>query len=87
MKVFYLNDERTDVTVKVMDDTWDNTYQDDNAKNFCRLQPAEGRVFEIVCPEGSVLWVKKWPSMVMISYIDPAGLSQLDEHLPRSGAV
>lgn len=87
MKLFYLNDERKEITVKIQDATWDYTYQTDNAKNFHRLGPAEGRVFEVSIPIGCVLWIKKWPDILMISYCEPSALPLPDEQLPSSGAV
>lgn len=87
MKVFYFNDERKEVTVRIQDATWDYTYQTDNSKNFHRLKAAEGREFDLVIPDGKVLWIKKWPDIVMLSYADPAALVQPDEQLPSSGAV
>ena len=87
MKLYYLNDEQKEVLVKVMDQTWDYTYTNDNTKNLYRLMPAEGRVFEIDIPVDSILWIKKWPGIVMLSYFALSALPQSDEQLPRSGAV
>jgi hypothetical protein len=87
MKLFYLNDERKEITVRIQDATWDYTYKTDNAKNFHRLGPAEMREFDVQIPDGKVLWIKKWPDIVMISYCDPSALAQPDEQLPSSGAV
>jgi hypothetical protein len=88
MKVYYLNDERKPITVKIMDDTYDHTYtKSDNSHTYSKLEAQEGRTYDIICPEGSVLWVKKWPEMVMLSYCAPAALPQSEEQPPRSGAV
>jgi hypothetical protein len=87
MKLFYLNDEKQDVIVKVMDQTWDYTYNSSNAKNLCTLKPAEGRMFDLVIPDGAILWIKKWSAVVMLSYVESSALPESDEQLPRSGAV
>ena len=87
MRVFYLNDERQEITVKVMDDTWDDTYSSDNSQHYHRLKPGEGRMFELACPSNSITWIKKWPDMVMISYSDSFAQPRSEEQLPRSGAV
>jgi len=83
MQLYYLNDERKEIIVKVMDDTWD--VSGDNGKHYYRMAPAEGRVFDISCPPGSVLYVKKWPELVMLTYIDPAVLAQLAQRPQESG--
>jgi len=66
MKVYYMNDERQPITVRVMDARYDPTTG--KGDSFTVLQPAEAREFEVVLPPNSVLWVKKWPTMVMLSY-------------------
>lgn len=77
MKLFYLNDERKNIQVRVLDDNYDPTTATGDTR--VTLQPAEGRVFDIRCPEGSAPYVKKWVDLVMISYISQAGLAQLEE--------
>jgi hypothetical protein len=68
-QVFYLNDERKPITVKILDMAGDR---------FETLQPAEGKTYDIMLPdEPAILYVKKWPAMVMISYI-------ATQHLPVS---
>lgn len=80
MQVYYMNDEKEEITVKIMDDTFDPTYtKSDNSHTYHRLKPCEARVFDIVCPEGSVLYVKKWIGMVMLSYLDQSALEQLSQ--------
>ena len=59
MTVYYFNDEKLPITVKVQD-----TYSD----VFSTLNPQEGKFFHLSLPEGSKLFVKKWTNMVMISY-------------------
>lgn len=87
MKLFYLNDEQKEISVRVQDMTWDYTYATDNAKNFHRLKAGEGREFDVQMPAGATLWLKKWPGILMISYVEQLAPVQPDEQLPRSGAV
>lgn len=87
MKLYYFNDEKQHVTVKVMDLSYDYVNIDANSNNLCQLGPAEGRTFDLTIPDGSILWIKKWPGIVMLSYVFPSALPQSEEHLPRSGAV
>ena len=80
MKVYYLNDEQKEITLRILDATYDHTYtKSDNSNTYHRLRPAEGRVFEVILPEGTSLWIKKWPGMVMLSYVDDSALAQLDQ--------
>jgi len=65
--VFYFNDEPHSIRVRIFGTDGDH---------FTTLGPAEGRFFEVESPDESILWVKKWPTMLMISYIDPQGLPQ-----------
>jgi hypothetical protein len=87
MKVFYFNDEQKPVIVKVMDDTWDYTGKDDNKKNFHTLNAADHKVFDLVVPDGAILYIKKWPGIVMLSYILSRNLPPEDDMFPRSGAI
>jgi len=80
MKVYYLNDEQKEMTVRVLDLTYDHTYtKSDNRETYHKLKPAEGKLFEVVIPEGSCLWVKKWPGMVMLSYYGGSALQQASQ--------
>jgi hypothetical protein len=84
MKVYYMNDEQEDTIVRVMDDTYDHTFtKTNNNQSYQRLGAQEARVFEVVCPEGSVLYVKKWKGMVMLSYLAQSAL----ENLSQLGAI
>lgn len=63
MKVFYFNDEQNPVDVFV----------GGLGNNFVETLPAtSGKVFEVPVPEGSILWIKKWPTYVMLSWADKA---------------
>lgn len=66
MKLHYMNDERQPIVVRVMDARYDPSTGKGDL--FVTLQPAEAREFEVVLPPNSILWVKKWPTMVMLSY-------------------
>lgn len=82
MKIYYLNDEQKEMTVKILDATYDPAMG--TGITYYTLQSCEGRVFDVVVPANSSLYVKKWVSMVMISYIDLAGLPQ-SEREPLGG--
>lgn len=82
MKVFYLNDERKEVVVRVMDARWDPvTFTGDR---FITLKACEAREFEVEVPEGAILYVKKWPSMIMFSFYYPQNTDQKPVEQPRS---
>lgn len=72
MKVYYFNDEQKPITVRIFDATYDPTFQTDNQRHYHKLEPAEGKMFDVELPEGTVPFIKKWVNMVMISYVDPA---------------
>jgi hypothetical protein len=75
MKVFYLNDERKPIKVRIMDARFDPvTFTGDS---YHDLGPAEGKLFEVVLPAGGAVWVKKWPNMVMISCVSLQALADL----------
>jgi hypothetical protein len=77
MKVYYMNDEQKDITVRIIDLTFSHT-GGDNSHLYIRLQSCESRVFDLQVPEGAVLYVKKWKDAVLLSYIEAAGLAQLE---------
>ncbi len=89
MKVYYYNDEQKEITVRIMDLTYDHTFtKNDNSNTYHRLQSCEGRVFDLSIPEGSALYVKKWPGMVMLSYLEQSVLEQFAQPpsvLPTQG--
>jgi len=69
-KIYYFNDERSPITVKTQKlggEPWEN--------DFVILNQQEGRLFEVEIPEGNELWIKKWPNMVMLSWISVEALS------------
>lgn len=66
-KIYYLNDESKRVVVKVMDSSFDHVTG--KGELMYALQAGEGRTFELDIPEESILFVKKWNDMVMISYV------------------
>lgn len=78
MKVHYLNDEPIETIVKIQDRKFDSTLLRSNSGAFYTLNPSESRVFDLDVPEGSVLSVKKWPGMVVLSFVEPAALSDLE---------
>jgi hypothetical protein len=81
MKIYYLNDEQMPMHVAIKDDEFYAALNngEDLSRWHVTLQSCESRVFDLVCPPGSIPYVKKWPQMVMISYIDPAVAAQLGQ--------
>lgn len=80
MKVFYMNDEQKPITVRIQDARFDPaTFTGDI---FTTLKSCEAKVFDVQIPEGCVLYMKKWPTTLMISYIDSTGLTQFDQVPP-----
>ena len=82
-KIFYLNDERGDMTVRIMDKKYDGVTC--TGDTYVTLGPAEGRLFELLIPEDCCLYVKKWWNLVMISYTYPVDLAQSTGSPPRAG--
>jgi hypothetical protein len=82
MKLYYLNDERREMTVRILDARYDPTTGQGDV--YVKLASCEGRLLDVQIPAGHVPYVKKWPNMVMISYIDPAVLTQSDEQPPQA---
>jgi len=66
MKIYYNNDERQDVVVRVMDGRYDVTTA--TGDSFTTLKPFECKEFDVQIPEGAILYIKKWPKMVMFSF-------------------
>lgn len=63
MKIYYFNDDKVSVRVKVMG----QDYIDESVI----LQPAHGELFDFPAPEGSIPFVKHWYyNTVLISYIE-----------------
>ncbi len=62
MKIFYFNDDKVDVTVRVIDVKGNNT--------LTTLSPLKAQTFEFDAPEGAVPYVKRWSNnIVLLSYI------------------
>ena len=85
MKIFYMNDEQKDITVRILDDTFDSVTCAHNPDHYIKLSPAEGKVFELVVPEGAVPYIKKWKDLVMISYVAKSVADSLPLHQPQTG--
>jgi hypothetical protein len=79
MKVYYFNDQRKEITVKIHDSSFDP--DEDNSKHYHRLKSCEGRLFDLAIPVDSAIYIKSWPDMVMISYIETSALLQSVEQL------
>ena len=65
MKIYYFNDEKEPVMIRLIGALPDCT------NTYVELQPMQGRTFEIVdAPEGSIPFVKRWSTrIVLLSYI------------------
>jgi hypothetical protein len=72
MKIYYFNDEKQPVTIQVngqLRPSATNKYGDPQIEYFT-LKPLEARVFDVDAPEGSIPYVKRWESrMVLLSYL------------------
>jgi hypothetical protein len=79
--IFYLNDEPQDVSIKVLDNRFDPVTCTGDVLTV--LKSTEGRVFELDIPDDSIIYVKKWKTMALISYIYLPATAQLDEDLQR----
>jgi len=77
VKVGWMNDERQDLVVRIMDTRYDHW----NATGdiFVTLSPCEYREFEVHIPDNAFLYVKKWPKMVMLSYSEQTSPQQSDQ--------
>lgn len=84
-KLYYMNDEQRNMTVRILDDRYDGATGTGDV--YLNLQPAEARLLEIHAPAGHVLYVKKWRDMVMISHIDPSVLALLSQSPPPEDAA
>jgi len=78
MKVYYFNDERKDVVVRVLDATYDESVGPKDS-DYTDLKACQGTLFDVQLPDNSVLHIKKWPHMVMLSYIDQSAFAQSAE--------
>lgn len=80
MRIYYLNDEQREMRVRILDASYDPVTC--TGDTYVTLQPCEGRLFHVMLPADSVIYVKKWPNLVMISYIDRAAVAQLEQSQP-----
>ena len=72
MKVYYFNDESTDLIVRVQDMV-NNTYG-------YILHPQRGQLFEFVAPDGSIPFIKKWNnSILLITYLPAESVAQFEK--------
>jgi len=89
MKIVYMNDEKCVITVKIQGTAFNDAMARGESCNefYHAMQPAECRVFDVDMPEHSSIYIKKWPTMVMISYIPDQSLQSLSDasqHIPPS---
>jgi hypothetical protein len=80
MKVYYFNDEKVPVHIKVQSvPTGEGPTYNDNIK-YNLLEPQEGRMFEMTVPEGSIPYIKRWENrIVLISYLPAESIPQLEK--------
>ena len=79
MQIVYMNDEKKNITVRILDA--DYKPEGDNSHTYHVLRPCELKIFEINLPPNSAPYIKKWTDMVMITYIDLSVISQLQQQL------
>lgn len=77
LKVYYMNDEQKNVVVRIMDARYDAFYATGDI--YVTLEPAEARILEVHVPDGHILYLKKWPAMILVSSVDPTVLSQQNQ--------
>ena len=70
MKVYYLNDEQKPITLRILDANYDDVNA--TGDTYLTLQSCQGVELDIELPPDSILYIKKWPNMVMISYTSPS---------------
>lgn len=83
MKIYYNNDEQRDITIRVMDGRYNAATA--TGDTYYTLKPFECKELDVQLPEGSILYIKRWPSMVMFSYYFPQTTSQsaVESHQER----
>lgn len=66
MKIYYLNDETSPVTIRLIGPV------PEVANTFITLAPHEGKLFEIDAPERAIPYVKRWDNRtILLSYMVP----------------
>jgi hypothetical protein len=80
MEIYYLNDEKTPITIQVNGQPKPHPEMPYGEANneFFTLQPAEGRLFYVDAPEGSIPYVKRWtsPHLVLLTYLPAESIDQ-----------
>lgn len=66
VKIGYMNDEQKDMRVRILDSRYDPA--SGTGDIFVTLKSCEYKEFEVHMPDTAILYVKKWPYMVMLSY-------------------
>ena len=85
LQMVYVNDDLKAISVRILDLRYDSF--NGTGDIYVTLQPTEMQLFEVHAPAGHVLYVKKWPELVMISHIDPVLLLQLEGVQPPQGGA
>lgn len=80
MEIYYMNDEKTAIQVQVngqLQPSPTNPFGEPSIEYF-ELQPAEGRLFYIDAPEGSIPYVKRWtsPHLILLTYLPTESIDQ-----------
>lgn len=80
MEIYYFNDEQKPVTVQVNGQVRpdpNNKYGSPTIDYFT-LQPQQGKLFFVDAPEGSIPWVKRWETrVVLLTYLGPESLEEI----------
>ena len=84
-KFCYYNDEQKPIRVRILDQRYDAATATGDI--YATVETCELRVFDVHMPEGHILYMKRWPNMLMISHIDPAALAQLQSRPPSEDAA
>lgn len=88
LQVYYINDEDKPITVNVNDVNFLAAV--DSGKDLSAfyhvLKPQEAKLFSLEVPDGSVCYVKRWPTHLMLSYVDPLVVAQQQPLQPKPSA-
>lgn len=78
MNIYYMNDENKQMVVQINGQLRPSSANQlgEPTIEYVTLNPQEGRVFFVDAPEGSVPYVKRWDSKVLLSYLPVEALGQ-----------
>jgi hypothetical protein len=76
VKFAYMNDEQRKVGIRILDLHYD--YATATGDTYTFLDSCEFRVFELQIPDDAIVYVKRWPSGLLISYFVETSHQQSD---------